>query len=55
MYYITTFCAVYTTEAVDWLSNAIANVIVSWGFFQFLGPLSGGFVRELVRCYPSVS
>jgi hypothetical protein len=52
MYYIMAFCAVYSTIAIAWISSSITNVILSWSFFQFLGPVSGALVRSIVKSNP---
>jgi hypothetical protein len=53
MYYIMAFCAVYKTAAVPWLLSSIVNLILSWGCFQFLNPVSSGIVRRVVRAKPT--
>jgi hypothetical protein len=53
MYYIMAFCAVYKTAAVPWLLCSIVNLILSWGCFQFLNPVSNGLVRGVVRVKPN--
>jgi hypothetical protein len=52
MYYIMAFCAVYPKTSTAWIYQFINNIFMSWIVFQFLGPVSGGIVRAIVRKYP---
>jgi hypothetical protein len=52
LYYIMAFCAIYRTASISWLISAIVNILLSWGFFQFLKPVSSGMVRGIIREKP---
>jgi hypothetical protein len=52
MYYIMAFCAVYPSTSIAWIYTVLNNIIMSWGVFQFVGPVSGGLVKAMVkRCH----
>jgi hypothetical protein len=52
MYYIMAFCAVYPKTSIAWIFQFINNLFMSWFVFQFVGPVSGGVVRKIVRKFP---
>jgi hypothetical protein len=47
-YYISAFCSVYVKSSLGWVYSGILNIALSYGFIQFLNPITKACCRVLV-------